>query len=83
MNDVYKKIIEMLEMVLDKKLDENEVTRDTNIFEELKVDSLGVLELVDMIEEEWGIDINQNPELIDAMEIVGELEKYVTEWIKK
>jgi len=56
-------------------IDENDVTMDANLVDDLNIDSLDVVELIMAIEEEFGIEIPE--EDIEKVSTVGSMVDYV------
>lgn len=56
MRNTYKEVVAIISTVLEKG--ENEISKSTNLFEDLDVDSLNVLEIVNRIEETWKINFD-------------------------
>lgn len=56
---------------MDSKIEASEIQDDTNLFEDLEIDSIAALDIVSKVEEEWGIRLTDYPELLDEMETVS------------
>jgi len=56
-------------------IDENDVTMDANLVDDLNIDSLDVVELIMAIEEEFGIEIPE--EDVEKVTTVGSMVDYV------
>ncbi|MDE7394499.1 MAG: acyl carrier protein [Clostridiales bacterium] len=70
---MFEKITEMLAKYL--KVDKNTITRDTDIRDDLKADSLIVVEMLFALEEETGITIPD--EMVEQLTKVGVLADYI------
>lgn len=70
---VFEKIKSMLAEQLD--IDENSITLDSQLIEDLGADSLDAIDLVMSIEDEFGIEIPD--EIIEKMESVNDITTYV------
>lgn len=65
------KVIRMILEEMDSKIEASEIQDDTNLFEDLEIDSIAALDIVSKVEEEWGIRLTYYPELLDEMETVS------------
>ena len=65
------KVIRMILEEMDSKIDASEIQDDTNLFEDLEIDSIAALDIVSKVEEEWGISLTDYLELLDEMETVS------------
>lgn len=65
------KVIRMILEKMDSKIEASEIQDDTNLFEDLEIDSIAALDIVSKVEEEWGIRLTDYPELLDEMETVS------------
>jgi|GEM_PF-1622502 acyl carrier protein len=65
------KVIRMILEEMDSKIEASEIQDDTNLFEDLEIDSIAALDIVSKVEEEWGIRLTDYPELLDEMETVS------------
>lgn len=65
------KVIRMILEEMDSKIETSEIQDDTNLFEDLEIDSIAALDIVSKVEEEWGISLTDYPELLDEMETVS------------
>lgn len=72
---VFEKVREILCEQLE--LEEDQVTMDSSIMEELGADSLDLVDLAMSIEDEFNIEIPD--EDIDKIETVGDLVRYIEE----
>lgn len=70
---VQERIIEMIKETL--KFEDKEITLQTNLYEDLGVDSLDAVELIMAIEDEYGVEVPD--EELSNMNIVGNIVKYV------
>lgn len=70
-------VLEKVKAILSEQFDaeEDSITADTNIAEDLGADSLDVVDLLMSIEDEFEIEIPD--EEIDNIKTVGELVKYI------
>lgn len=65
------KVIRMILEEMDSKIEASEIQDDTNLFEDLEIDSIAALDIVSKVEEEWGIRLTDYSELLDEMETVS------------
>lgn len=72
---VFEKVREILMEQLD--LEENQITMDSNIIDDLGADSLDIVDLVMSLEEEFDTEIPD--EAIENIKTVGEVVKYIEE----
>ncbi len=70
---VFDKIKEIIAEQTGK--DEDEVTMDTNIKDDLDIDSLDLFQIINDLEDEFGVDFGENTEF----ETVGDVVKFVEE----
>ena len=70
---VFDKIKEIIAEQTGK--DEDEVTMDTNIKDNLDIDSLDLFQIINDLEDEFGVDFGENTEF----ETVGDVVKFVEE----
>ncbi|MBR0144486.1 MAG: acyl carrier protein [Clostridia bacterium] len=56
-------------------IDENDVTMDANLIDDLNIDSLDVVELIMAVEEEFGIEIPD--EDVEKVTTVGNMVDYI------
>ena len=70
-------ILEKIKAILSEQFDveEESISRETNIAEDLGADSLDLVDLLMSIEDEFEIEIPD--EDVDKIRTVGELEKYI------
>jgi len=71
---------------LPEDVTEDQITEDTNLAQDLKADSLGIVELIMNVEEEFDIDFSQDEEDADAAQqpaTVSEILKYIEEKTEK
>ena len=69
---------EIKDIIIDQlQVDESEVTMDTNLMKDLSADSLDAVEIIIVIEEEYGIEIPD--EDAETFQTVGDLVRYVEE----
>lgn len=61
---------------MDSKIEASEIQDDTNLFEDLEIDSIAALDIVSKVEEEWGIRLTDYPELLDEMETVSSFVRF-------
>jgi acyl carrier protein len=71
METTRNKVIRMILEEMDSKIEASEIQDDTNLFEDLEIDSIAALDIVSKVEEEWGISLMDYPELLDEMETVS------------
>ena len=77
--------MDQLEIIVDKlseylNVDKSKITLDTNIKTDLNADSLTVVELLFAMEQEYNITIPD--EVVDTLETVGDLVKYLETQVK-
>jgi len=72
---IFDKIKEILATQLD--IDEEKITEDTNIAEDLGADSLDVVELMMTVEEQFGLSVDSDD--IATLKTVGDIVKYIEE----
>ena len=75
----------LFEIIVDKlseylNVDKSKITLDTNIKTDLNADSLTVVELLFAMEQEYNITIPD--EVVDTLETVGDLVKYLETQVK-
>ena len=72
---VFDKIKEII--VDELGIDESKVTLESRFKEDLGADSLDAVEIIMRIEEEFGVEINE--EVIQDMKVIGDIVKYIEE----
>lgn len=72
---VFEKIKEII--IDELGIDESKVTMDARFREDLGADSLDAVEIIMQIEEEFGVEINE--EVIQDMKVIGDIVKYIEE----
>lgn len=74
-------VLEKVKAILSEQFDaeEDSITADTNIAEDLGADSLDVVDLLMSIEDEFEIEIPD--EEVDNIKTVGELVKYIEDHV--
>ncbi len=66
------------EIIIDELgIDESKVTMDARFREDLGADSLDAVEIIMQIEEEFGVEINED--VIQNMKVLGDIVKYIEE----
>lgn len=70
---VYEKICSILAEQLD--IDEDSITLDSAISDDLGADSLDIVDMVMSIEEEF--DVEMPDELVESLKTVGDVVKYI------
>ena len=66
------------EIIIDELgIDESKVTMDARFREDLGADSLDAVEIIMQIEEEFGVEINED--VIQDMKVIGDIVKYIEE----
>ncbi len=66
------------EIIIDELgIDESKVTMDARFKEDLGADSLDAVEIIMQIEEEFGVEINED--VISNMQVLGDIVKYIEE----
>lgn len=81
MRNTYEEIVAIIAKTLE--VDKSEIEETTNLFDDLNVDSLNILEIVNEIEEKWGFKLTDHPELLDEMETVNSLVCFLESEIEK
>ena len=71
--DTFERIRELLAEQLD--IDEEKITMDSNILEDFEADSLDVVDMVMILEDEFGVEIPE--EEIENLHTVGDVVRYV------
>tara|TARA_B100000282_G_scaffold129223_1_gene92437 strand:- start:90 stop:326 length:237 start_codon:yes stop_codon:yes gene_type:complete len=77
MEDIKPRLVELIAMNLD--IDESRVTDDASFIDDLGADSLDTVELVMALEEEYGIEIDD--EEAEVLKTFGDVHKFVLEKI--
>ena len=72
---VFEKIKEII--IDELGIDESKVTMDARFREDLGADSLDAVEIIMQIEEEFGVEINED--VIQNMKVLGDIVKYIEE----
>ncbi|MBP5445024.1 MAG: acyl carrier protein [Acholeplasmatales bacterium] len=72
---VFEKIKEII--IDELGIDESKVTMDARFREDLGADSLDAVEIIMQIEEEFGVEINED--VIQNMKVIGDIVKYIEE----
>lgn len=72
---VFEKVVEIIAKELDK--DASSITLETRLVEDLGADSLDAVEIMFSLEEEYGMEIDD--ESAQAIKTVGDLVNYITE----
>ena len=72
---VFEKIKEII--IDELGIDESKVTMDARFKEDLGADSLDAVEIIMQIEEEFGVEINED--VISNMKVLGDIVKYIEE----
>lgn len=71
MTNIYEEIVTMISAIV--KVDKSQINEKTNLFEDLNMDSLTILDFVNQMEERWDFKLTEHPELLDEMETVESL----------
>ena len=76
---IYQKaeIIKIIDAADELGIDESKVTMDARFREDLGADSLDAVEIIMQIEEEFGVEINED--VIQNMKVLGDIVKYIEE----
>ena len=77
MEDIKPRLVELIAMNLD--IDESRVTDNASFIDDLGADSLDTVELVMALEEEYGIEIDD--EEAEVLKTFGDVHKFVLEKI--
>ena len=72
---VFEKVRAILSEQFDKS--EEEITLDTNLFDDLEADSLGLADLLSSLEDEF--DIEATDDVISSVSTVGDVVNYICE----
>ena len=75
--DVQRKVLEHLLEAVDKELTPDEVTPEMSLRDDLGLDSLGAVEMVMNLEEEFGVSLTD--EELSALSTVGDVFRLVEE----
>lgn len=75
MNEIFAKVKELIVEQLD--VEEDMITSDTSLTDDLDADSLDIVELMMAIEEEFNIEISDDD--TDKISTVGEAVAYISE----
>ena len=75
MISIYEEVVIMIATIA--KVDKNRINEKTNLFEDLDMDSLIILDFVNQMEETWDFKLSEHPELLDEMETVESLVAYL------
>lgn len=59
------------------EIDENDITINTSLLDELDIDSLDLVDLVMTVEDEFSIELPD--EALEGMKTIGDLVKYIEE----
>ncbi len=75
---MYKLIFEKVKELLCDNLgiDENDITMDASLIDDLNIDSLDVVELIMAVEEEFGIEIPEGD--VEKVSTVGGMVDYIS-----
>jgi acyl carrier protein len=76
---VYEKVRELLSSQFDVQIDK--ISRETNIVDDLGADSLDFVEMIMMLEEEFGIVVTD--ESMYAFKTVGEVASFIEDMLDK
>ena len=70
-------VLEKVKMILCEQFDtdENSITMETNVIEDLGADSLDVIDLIMSLEEEFSIEIPD--EDAEGVQVVGDIVQYI------
>lgn len=71
MESTFEKVVNIISAI--SEIEAGKITEKSNLYEELAIDSLTILDIVSRLEEEWGFRLTDYPELLDEMENVGSL----------
>lgn len=77
METTYNKLVKIISEAIDSDVEVSRIQNDTNLFEDLEIDSISILEIVCRIEEEWNISLTDYPQLLDEIETVGSLVSFL------
>lgn len=72
---VFEKIKEII--IDELGIDESKITMESRFREDLGADSLDAVEIIMQIEEEFGVEINED--VIQDMKVIGDIVKYIEE----
>lgn len=75
-----ERVLKVLKIIL-KEADTNEITLDSNLREDLELDSLKLLIFINALEKEFSIELNESNfiDIIFVKDVVKKLEKYLGE----
>lgn len=71
MKSTYDEVMDIIITTLN--VDRDEINGNTNLFDDLNVDSINIFEIVSQIEENWDFSLTDYPELLDEIETVNSL----------
>lgn len=71
--ETFRKVVNIINKVSQTEINDGELDSKTNLFEDLNIDSIVILEMIAEIELEWGVKLSDEPDLLDAMETIGNL----------
>lgn len=71
--ETFRKVVNIINKVSHTEINDGELDSKTNLFEDLNIDSIVILEIVVEIEMEWGVKLSDEPDLLDAMETIESL----------
>ncbi len=71
MEEIYEKVVKIISGTCN--IDMEKIDVNTNLYEDLEIDSIMILDIVCLLEKEWKFSLTDYPQLLDNMETVGSL----------
>ena len=71
MNNTYETVVKIISAITG--MDAGQIGEKENLYEDLELDSISILELVCQLEEEWNFRLTDYPDLLDEMETIENL----------
>lgn len=71
MEKTFNHVVKIISEIADVSVDS--MNEHTNLFEDLEIDSIIILEIVSQLEEEWNFHLADYSELLDEMETIETL----------
>lgn len=71
MEHTYEKVLHIISTI--SGVEAEKIKEETNLYEDLDIDSVMILEFITQLEENWKFHLRDYPELLDEIEIVENL----------
>lgn len=71
MNNTYETVVKIISTITG--IEAEQIGEKVNLYEDLELDSILILELVCQLEEEWNFRLTDYPDLLDEMETIENL----------